>query len=284
MERSVLVGVDGSEPGMRAVEWAAGEAARRGWRIVLLTAYTLPAAEAASVWSPDAVKADAVAALRAAERRLRAIAADREVVASVVIDAPAAALLRQARGAAMVVVGLRGRGGFPGMRIGSVAYQVAAHAAVPVVVVGSRTAADAAGEVVVGVDGSRHADRALAAAFETASLSGDRVRAVWAWRAPILPSPAMRPMVYDSEAVRAAQARALDEALEPWTARYPDVAVAREVVEAQPVAAITEAAREARVIVVGARGNQGFARLALGGVAHGLLHHAPVPVMVVHGQ
>lgn len=282
MDGAILVGVDGSEPGLRAVEWAAAEAARREWRLSLLTSYVMPLADAALMWRPEVLEQDAHDALRVARERAAEIAPAVEVAQTVEAELPAVALLRHAEDAAMVVVGLRGRGGFPGLKIGSVAYQVAAHAEPPVVVVGPEEPPAGAGEVVVGVDGSRHADRALGAAFDAAELTGRRVRAVRAWTEPVLPSAGMQPMLYDPEAVRDAEARALAETVEVWQKRHPEVEVVRQTVEAPPVVALTEAAREARLIVVGARGSRGFARLALGGVAHGLLHHATRPVMVVH--
>ena len=48
---------------------------------------------------------------------------------------PAAALLDAARGAALVVVGSRGLGGFSSLLLGSVGHHVAHHAPCPVVVI-----------------------------------------------------------------------------------------------------------------------------------------------------
>ncbi len=46
--------------------------------------------------------------------------------------------------------------------------------------------------------------------------------------------------------------------------------------------ALAEAAQNADLPVVGARGRHGFPRAALGTTAHGLLHCAPCPLMIVH--
>ncbi|KUP95348.1 universal stress protein [Thermobifida cellulosilytica] len=280
MERTVLVGVDGSAEALEAVAWAAREAHRRQYRLALVSAYVMPPAEAAFGWPPDAIREDARAVVRAARDRALETAPGLEVTDSVIVDSPVSALLRQAREAAMLVVGLRGRGGFPGLRIGSVAYRAAAHAPVPTVVVPGPVPEEDT-EVVVGVSGTRRSDHVLAEAFEAATLGGKRLRAVRAWAEPILPSPGMRPLLYEPEAVEAVQARELAEALQPWEERYPDVTVVRDVVEAPPVVALGEAGATARLVVVGARSSRGITRLALGRVAHGLLHTATRPVMVV---
>ena len=196
-------------------------------------------------------------------------------------DLPSTALLRQAEDAAMVVVGLRGRGGFPGMNIGSVAYQVAAHATVPVVVVGPEPGADAKPEVVVGTDGSECSQHALAAAFDAAASRGVAVHAVRVWAQPLLFGPGMRMLGQDADSIRKEESAALERDLQRWREEYPDVEVVSEVVESQPVVGLARAADQACLLVVGARGRRGFARLALGGVAHGILQHAPCPVMVV---
>jgi nucleotide-binding universal stress UspA family protein len=58
-----------------------------------------------------------------------------QVDASTVAGQPADALLEQAAGADLIVVGRRGLGGFKSLLLGSVSQQVVHHAACPVVVV-----------------------------------------------------------------------------------------------------------------------------------------------------
>lgn len=63
-----------------------------------------------------------------ASRRAREIAPDLEVRAETVPGDPAGRLLELARDAELVVPGHRGRGGFAGLRLGSVSERVAKHA------------------------------------------------------------------------------------------------------------------------------------------------------------
>lgn len=50
-------------------------------------------------------------------------------------ESPAAALQRIGRGADLIVVGSRGRGGFAGLLLGSVSQQIVRHSSCPVVVI-----------------------------------------------------------------------------------------------------------------------------------------------------
>lgn len=129
MEKAILVGVDGSAEALDAVAWAASEAEQRHSRLLLVNACVMPRTEAAFGGPSEALKEDAARVLRAARERALEVAPGIKVDDTVIVDSPVSALLRKARDAAMVVVGMRGRGGFPGLRIGSVSYRVAAHGA-----------------------------------------------------------------------------------------------------------------------------------------------------------
>jgi nucleotide-binding universal stress UspA family protein len=95
-----------------------------------------------------------------------------------------------------VVVGNCGFEGFPGLLVGSVAVQVAAHARCPVIVVRPHVEPapadgrqpEGAGSVVVGVDGSRLSETAIEFAFAEAALRGVGVTAVHAWSYPLVPN------------------------------------------------------------------------------------------------
>lgn len=120
--------------------------------------------------------------------------------------------------------------------------------------------------VVVGVDGSK---------------SG--LVAVHAWTHPVSTGPGdMLPLVYDVNGVEAEEQRVLAESVAGWCDRYPEVPVAHRLVRGPTrTTLIDESARGAPLLVVGARGRDGFAGLLLGSVSQAVLHHAGCPVAVI---
>ncbi|MFC5749066.1 universal stress protein [Actinomadura rugatobispora] len=295
----IVVGADGSEHGLVAVEWAAAEAARRGapLRVVhavaawLFDAQADPRIRLVREWMRD----NGEEVVRQALGRARARAPEVEVSGGQVGGQPAEVLIRESRGALMVVVGSHGSGGLTGLLLGSVALQVTSHASCPAVAVRPDRPGTAepepaegtpdAGEVVVGVDGSPGSAAALDFAFEEAAVRGAPARAVMAWSHPASERPGdMQPLVFDPVVVTEEQERALAEFVAPWEAEYPGVPFIRQVVHARPTRVLAEASARARLLVVGSRGRGGFSGLVLGSVGHAMLHHARCPVAVVHAS
>ncbi|MGV9559024.1 universal stress protein [Streptomyces sp. NPDC003401] len=187
----VVVGVDGSGPSLRAVDWAADEAVLRG--VPLRVVYTCPweryetAALARDIGRPAAPPlAQDVAG--AAARRARDRRPGLRVNAEVVFEEPGHALVRAGRGACVLVVGTRGRGTAAGLLPGSVGPAVAARAGCPVVVLrgshDNQAARPVRGRVVVGVGEHARDSAAVRFAVEEARRRGVPLDAVRAWRRP----------------------------------------------------------------------------------------------------
>ncbi|MFG1609728.1 universal stress protein [Actinoplanes sp. NPDC049265] len=159
-----------------------------------------------------------------AERVAGKAAPDLEVVPDLAAGSAAAVLREQSRGASMVVLGGRGAGGFAGLLAGSVALQVAEHAAAPVVVVRGR--GPESGPVVAGVDASPLAGQALDFALREASLRGAELVAVHAWtNLAGAGFDDTLPAREESWAVADRAERMLAEALAGAAGRYPDVKI-----------------------------------------------------------
>lgn len=277
----ILVGVDGSEPSIRALDWAAEAARLRGTPSMrLVFAAGVPSLDVPVTGWYDRMQEDARQVLAESAERIRRDGP--EVETSVVPEVASHALINRAEDAVLTVVGLRGRGGFPGLKIGSVAYQVAAHAPGPVAVIGpEQPSRRPESEVVCGVDGSDQADIAIELALREASLRGRPLRVIHAWRHPASMAPGdMLSPLYDVGQEQREQEAQLAEAMAGRRAEYPDVRISTEVLHDSPVRALAEASAGAELLVVGARGRRGFPLLALGSVAHGVLHHASCPVLI----
>src|SRR5690625_2658136 len=135
----VLTGFDGSEPARSALHWAAVAALSGGSALTVVTVYRLPpmmyTGEPAVLVTPEA-RADRDRAdqlLDIARELLRDYPG--EVTFSTAEGSPAGVLAEFSARAQTLVVGARGRGGFLGQLLGSVAAALPARAQCPVVVV-----------------------------------------------------------------------------------------------------------------------------------------------------
>lgn len=136
----IVVGVDGSTNGERALRWAIDEARLRGAQLELVT--SVPPARmfdaVTAARSREELEADATSLLERVLDEVVLPSVDTrevEVQRTVRTGSAAEVLVETAQGADLLVVGARGHGGFAGLLVGSVAQQVVAHAPCPVVVV-----------------------------------------------------------------------------------------------------------------------------------------------------
>jgi nucleotide-binding universal stress UspA family protein len=283
----IVVGTDGSEQSRTAVRWAAAEARLRGAALKIVTAYSWnwPPESFGSLGElPDVIaqQCDQLATGAAAEAR--ALEPGIEVSWAAVTGDPVAALLDAARRAVMLVVGNRGRGGFASLLLGSVSQQVATHATGPVVVVRGRTD-NPSGPIVVGVDGSASAQRALTLGFDEAQRRGIGLLAVHSYPAPTpLHGMSLPPLVYDQDAARQDAARDLNATLTPWRDKFPTVPVQTLTEPGSPAKNLVDLSSDATLLIVGSRGHSALIGNLLGSVGQQLLHHADCPVMITHPE
>lgn len=282
----VLVGIDGSPAGHRALQWAVHAAQQRNAPLRVVSVFQWPISvhtiqPAATL--PDAPSIQQLARERFAER-LQAIIGehpDLRVSGEFMEGSPAETLIAASRHSSLTVLGQRGLGAFSGMLLGSVSAQVSAHASGPVVVVTDHEP-PRSGPVVVGVDESASSQEAIGFAFQEASWLRTQLIAVHAWRSPGSDIPHDRvALYYDLDEVAGEQERVLSEALAGWRTKYPDVSVQPVLTHGSPVSELLDHAHEAQLIVVGSRGRGGFRGLLLGSTSRAVLHRATCPVAVV---
>jgi nucleotide-binding universal stress UspA family protein len=288
VEFPLVVGVDGSDSSLEAVDWAVDEASRH--RIPLRLVY-------ASLWEryegtmpafgprrpAEQVLAEQIIA--AASERARLRGPEVKVSAEVLPEDTVSALLREGRSAFALVTGHRGRGALAGLLLGSVGLEVAARATCPVIVVrgAEPNVRGAFDRVVLGVGDTAEGSEAVAFAFREAEVrESSRLHAVRAWRCPALELPDV-PVVQGTAPephLRAAE-QALYSAVHAPAGEHPAVAVRQDPFEGPAREALLNAAATADLLVVGARRRDGTLGMQLGPVNHAVLHHASCPVAVV---
>lgn len=136
MARTIVVGVDGSAQSGKALAWAIDEAKRNGMGILLVHGVEIGAA-AASPYGSGLVleQLEEAGQLVLEEARAVVVAAGLPVDTRIEIGSSAHALIEASKGAALLVVGNRGHGGFAGLLLGSVSAACVHHGHCPVVVV-----------------------------------------------------------------------------------------------------------------------------------------------------
>jgi len=272
----VVAGVDGSPESLRAAEWAALAAQRHRAPLRIVSAPALPprmhARHAVPQTVADQLSGESARALREAVSRTEEVSSRLLIDTGLLDGPPALAVTASGTGALMLVVGARGAGGFAQLLLGSVSRYAAMHATCPVIVVREETSA-VHREVVVGVHDPQDASAALAFAFDEAALRGAALVVVHSWNS--LPAPIWRPA--DADRLASETDRHLEEALEPWRAKYPGVPVRRDVLHGHPARVLAAYAGRADLVVIGRH----YGGHAIGGIQHAVLSHAHGPIAVV---
>ncbi|WP_030299807.1 universal stress protein [Streptomyces katrae] len=287
MTRAITVGVDGSPESLAAADWAAREAELRGVPLRIVHAWLWQPLDVPVVQDEETQATSANAVLREAETHVAGNHPDLTVTAEVVQDTAVAALLREAEGTDMLVLGSRGHGAIVGFLLGSYGQQVIAGATRPVVSVRAwdgQVGQAAGGEVVVGQQGTpEDSDAVLGFAFQAAAARGAALRAVRAWSLPPVYaySPGSLYLAEQAGGLEPFEKKALAEALAPWRERFPDVPVTEHVEIGSAGQVLLSAVSHTQLLVVGRRARRGPVGPRIGSVAHAALHHARCPVAVV---
>ncbi|QHC23047.1 universal stress protein [Streptomyces sp. GS7] len=291
MDAPLVVGTDGSDDALRAVDWAADEAALRGCPLHLLHASLWVQYEdsAPSVGRYPEARRHAAARSVAASAEERARLRQPEVAVSAVVrdEDPVYALVDESDRAAMVVVGSRGHG-LSGVLLGSVSVTVAARAHCPVVVV-----RDGAGEVptrgrwvLLGLGAPERTPEAADFAFMEAALRGCGVTVLHARMRHDGEHAAPRVGLSADHRAQGGQRAEqwLDDVLARSVAGHPGVPVRRIIVEGRAHPALLRAAANAELLVLGARRRRDPLGPQLGPVNHAMLRQAPCTIAIVPVQ
>ena len=279
--KPIVVGTDGSEQSLRAVDWATREAVLRDvpLRIVSVCA-TEPRIN--RLIPPDCVCGrlceTAEKALQEAGDRADTAAHGLTIDTSLLVGEPAPLLTDAARNTLMLVVGSGGMSGLATTAFGSVTRYAATHA--PCTVVIHRDEAPAHHRIVVGIRDVDDCEATLAFAFDEASHRGAHLLAVQAWhgsRPAGAGGSAVKPQRLSSEAFLR-----LARLLESWQEKYPEVEVGAEVIHAHPRQALAEITASADLLVLGRhRGSLTGRDSRLGPATYAVLDHTHGPIAIV---
>ncbi|MFF2009569.1 universal stress protein [Streptomyces sp. NPDC058195] len=287
MRFPVVVAVDGSEGSLRALDWAAAEAARSRLPLRVVHASLWERYEAVRPAFDTGRPAEQVLAehlVASARERVERLHAEVKVTADVRPEEPVHALVRESHEAALLVLGSRGRGRIAGMLLGSVSLAVAGRSHCPVVVV--PTAApdvpSKPGRVVVGIGDTAGPSAAARFARDQAASRHGELIAVRAWRCPAH-GAAEHPLLSGSavSAHRQEAADHLEEVLAVLERSGSGADIHRSVVQGPAHQVLIEEAEGAELLVVGVRRTGAHAGSHLGRVNHAVLHYASCPVAVV---
>ena len=139
--------------------------------------------------------------------------------------------------------------------------------------------------IIVGVDGSDSSRAALRWAYDEALHHGASLTVVMVWHAalvPMVPPYGSLPPEGYSDAPRENALAVLEELTSNLGGGdTPEVEVRTSIEAGNPAKVLIERSKEADLLVVGSRGQGGFAGMLLGSVSQHLVAHAECPVVVL---
>ena len=314
MSHTIIVGIDGSDNAECALQWAITHAQKTSAEIRIVSAYTVPGvnmSQADIVYPADFDDAVKKTVEDIAEAAAATVTKAGVPVSTTIVPGDASGVMvEHSKNAALAVVGARGRGGFAGRLLGSVALAMPAHSQCPTVVVPStwptrimpttplpiddpvrttddpsaeadgRSRPDFSGEVVAAVDPFETDTPVLRAAAAQAAIYGVPLRLVGVTATHIL-SPEWMPSEEHLIRMYDEAAKAFTAAADSLKGDFPDLEVRFSIFDAPATEVLVSATYTADLMVIGSRGRGGFVSTILGSTSQGVLSHAVCPVRVV---
>lgn len=279
---SILVGIDGSTRGERALAWAARRAVRDGATLTLLTVIDPRAARESGATEQVAYTA-AHNLLKAVTRELAVAFPQIEATTRIATGGIVDAVVDAAEGHDLIVLGSHHGASLRETVGGAKGLRVSVSTTVPTVVVPVDWDADRPGSgIVVGVGPDQVSENAIAFGVGEALATGERLELVSAWGLPPLLSRPAEAMGGGLAPVGVEFQSRLDERVRLLHDAHPGLDVSGRAVEAaSPAAGIVAAARGHQLLVLGTHSRTVLGRALFGSVTHGVLLELDTPTVVV---
>jgi nucleotide-binding universal stress UspA family protein len=282
---AVVVGIDGSQQALAAVEWATELATMENRPLALVHATSLPSPNWMGYWGTDEREFEKIVREAADQRMAEAVQRARQVAETVdlhqlvLVRDPRSALLDLSGAASTIVLGSRGLGPVRSLLLGSVGAALVRHAKCPVVVLRESRREPELG-VVVGVDVRAATPAVLEFAFAQAAARKVSLTVVHVAADTAAALPAVYVEVSPTEEEMEAHRRLTAELISGMSERFPDVEVHTEVAHGHPQEFLTRLGDRGRLLVVGSHEGGHMSRA----LATAVVEHAHGTVAVVPAE
>jgi nucleotide-binding universal stress UspA family protein len=279
MNKPIVVGFNGSAGSEAALTWALERAGSHKLPVIIIHAVD-------DRWmSPDfqyheLIRQSGMELLQKAQASAAEQAPDVKVDVQLRHGSGGSVLREVSKEASIVVVGEHDKHWMDGGPLTDRALQIVSASEIPAAVIPLKRGAGNHG-VVVGVDGSEESLQAVDFAAAEADRGGDELTVVLAFRRPArwienqLPKSGLAETILEEDRI------VLAESVAGLGDKYPDIVVHQKLEpDTEPAKALVEAAKDARLLVIGSRGRGGFSRMVLGSTAHAVLLNVPCPTIV----
>lgn len=284
--QTILVGVDGSDDGLRAVEYGARVSLMSGRSLSLV--HAVDDAVLAGAWGviydPTMLQESGRKAVDDAKKRALELGVpEDELSAEVYMGNPGAVLTRLSQDAAMVVVGRRAISGLERLFVGSTSAGIAVTAHCPVIMVSAASTPEPTVErklIGVGLDDGPRSEFALDWAFGEAQSRGWAVEVVHAWQPPrgLFTGDAREG---EDERVAAVE-KIIGDTVRKVAEKYPDVPHTLDILEGHAVDELTQRSAKYGLLVLGV--NPHMPGIAPGARIRALMAHAQSPLALVRPE
>lgn len=280
-ENPIVVGVDGSSDGLRALRYAvrAAHDSRCGVRLV----HVLPDSVSMLPAISRGILADVGGRIVSdAMTEMSGLAGDEALDIEQVVrsGSPVHILADEADRGRLIVLGHRDRSLMGRVFTASTTTGVATRAHRPVVCVpASWTPGSERGHIVVGVDDPSRAEELLAEAFATAAARSARLTVIHAWKL-LSPYDDIIASRIDQTPWQEPVRTRLVELVRALQEEYPGVDAHVDILHQQPAAALLDSTRDADLLILGRRGHGAPLGFHLGVVARAMIRVAHCPVQI----